>query len=121
MLLTKEQKRAFVASAHHKKPVVTIGAKGLTEPVVTEIELALTHHELLKIKVQGADRETCHQIAEEIVAKSNAALIQEIGHIIVIYRETPKKKTKPKSTLYKTGDRRYSIKTPRSRRPSSKD
>jgi len=94
MLLTKEQKRAFAALAHHKKPIVTIGAKGLTDAVLAEIDLALNHHELMKIKMQGVERDDRHPMAETICSQLNATLILEIGQILVVFREAVKKKSK---------------------------
>ena len=79
------------AQAHTLNPVVMIGQSGLTKPVLTEIELALDHHELIKIKVR-AEREQRQQIKDEICAATGAEFIQSIGQILVIYRINPDKK-----------------------------
>jgi RNA-binding protein len=57
MSITEKQKRWLKKQSHHLKPVVTLGQHGLTEAVLAEIELALSHHELLKVKVNAGDRE----------------------------------------------------------------
>ena len=54
--LTNPQKRQLKALAHPRKPVVIIGDNGLTDAVMQEIEIALDHHELIKIRVNAEDR-----------------------------------------------------------------
>ncbi len=66
-----------------------IGQSGLTEAVLSEIELALDNHELIKIKIQSDDRDLRSQISAEICSKTEAEFIQSIGKIIVIYRKNP--------------------------------
>ena len=56
--LSTKQKQFLKGLAHHLNPVVMLGGNGLTEGVLAEIENALNHHELIKVKVAGADRET---------------------------------------------------------------
>ena len=53
MTLTGKQKNYLRGVAHSLNPVVMIGGKGLTESVMKEIELALEHHELIKVKLPG--------------------------------------------------------------------
>ena len=55
--LTSEQCRFLKALAHQRNPVVMIGNNGLTEAVLREIAINLAAHELIKIRVQGDDRE----------------------------------------------------------------
>ena len=56
-VLTAAQTRFLRGQAHDLKAMLQIGGKGLTDAVVAEVELALEHHELIKIKVAAADRE----------------------------------------------------------------
>ncbi len=81
-------KKKFRAAAHSLKPVVMIGQSGLTAAVLAEIELTLTHHELIKIKIR-AEREERKQISEKICLDTRAELIQIIGACAVIYRLNP--------------------------------
>ena len=67
------------------KPVVIVGQKGLQESVFNEIELALDHHELIKIKL-GADRETRKQFITDIGTRTGAELVQSIGQTASFYR-----------------------------------
>lgn len=87
MPLTPAQKRTLKQSAHHLKPVVIIGAKGLTENVQLEIERALLDHELIKIKIHADSRESRKAMIEEICKERDAEFIHQIGHIAIIYRE----------------------------------
>ncbi|MEI6145561.1 MAG: ribosome assembly RNA-binding protein YhbY [Methylococcales bacterium] len=83
-------KKKLRADAHTLKPVVTIGQSGLTAPVLAEIELALDHHELIKVKIR-AERDSRKLISEQIHNETGAEIIQSIGQIVVIYRLNPKK------------------------------
>jgi RNA-binding protein len=83
-------KKKLKSDAHSLKPVVMIGQSGLTDAVLAEIELALDHHELIKIKIR-AERDERKLISEKICTATHAEAIQSIGQIIVIYRLNPKK------------------------------
>jgi len=90
--LNSKQVRYLRSLAHHRRAVVTLGSQGLTPPVLAEIEQALAHHELLKIRINSGDREARHSILEEICEATGAAAVQEIGRMVVIYRgaKTPR-------------------------------
>ena len=92
MKLTNKQKQYLKGLAHPLKPVVQLGANGFTEGVLAEIENALNHHELIKVKVPTDDRETKALIFEAIVRETGATKLQTIGHTIVLYRQSPEKK-----------------------------
>jgi RNA-binding protein len=89
-MLSKDKKRSFVLQSHALKPVVMIGNKGLTENVLAEIDIALNHHELIKIKI-AADRDSREILIQEIIQKTGAELIQSIGQTASIYRKKPEK------------------------------
>ncbi len=92
--LTTKQKQHLKGLAHHLKPVVLLGQHGLTEGVIAEIELALTHHELIKVKVATEDRETKKLVIEAILRETNASKVQVIGHTLVMYRPSDEQKIK---------------------------
>jgi len=73
--------------SHHLTPVVLLGAKGLTDPVHAEIELALDSHELIKIKLSSKDKAEKDLLTDAICKKHKAILVNQIGHIIAIYRK----------------------------------
>ncbi len=91
MPLTPNQKRQLKSLAHHLKPVVMVGQHGLTENVLNEIGIALDVHELIKVRVSGADREERKAMLETIGKECQAELIQSIGHVAVFFRRNAKK------------------------------
>jgi RNA-binding protein len=88
MNLTTKQKQHLKGLAHNLKPVVMLGANGLTEGVLAEIDSALTHHELIKVKVAGADRELKNAIVDAIVRETQSTKVQLIGHVLVLFRHS---------------------------------
>lgn len=80
-------KQTLKSKAHHLKPVVLLGAKGLTPAVVDETHLALLSHELIKIKINGAEKADRQAIAAEICNQLKAELVQLIGNTAIIYRK----------------------------------
>ncbi|MBX4132880.1 ribosome assembly RNA-binding protein YhbY [Frischella sp. Ac48] len=92
MNLSNKQKQYLKGEAHHLKPLVMIGANGLTEGVMAEIENALTYHELIKIKVSAEDRETKKLICEAIIRESGATQIQLIGSILTLFKPSKEQK-----------------------------
>jgi RNA-binding protein len=90
--ITPAQRRFLRAQAHSLNPVVMTGDAGLTENVVKEIELALSCHELIKIKVQSGDKAVREEMLAEICASTGAAAVQHIGKTLVVYRPAEKPK-----------------------------
>ncbi|WP_113907368.1 ribosome assembly RNA-binding protein YhbY [Aliidiomarina celeris] len=86
MQLTNKQKQFLKGEAHALKPVVQLGGNGLTEGVLAEIELAIEHHELIKVKVPEEDRDLRAAILTTIATHTGAGLVQTIGKIGVFYR-----------------------------------
>lgn len=84
--LSTKQKQFLKGLAHHLSPVVMLGGNGLTEGVLAEIDNALNHHELIKVKIAGADRETKQLIIDAIMRETQSSNVQTIGHILVLYR-----------------------------------
>lgn len=92
MNLSTKQKQHLKGLAHALKPVVLMGANGLTEAVLAEVEIALDHHELIKVKVASEDRETKLLIIDAIVRETKAEKVQVIGKTLVLYRQSEQKK-----------------------------
>lgn len=80
-------KQALKAKAHHIKPVVMLGAKGLTPSVISEADTALLTHELIKIKINGAEKPERQAIVHELCQQLDADLVQLIGHVAILYRK----------------------------------
>ncbi len=85
--LTNNQKKYLRGIAHGLNPMIMIGANGITESLMTELESTLAHHEILKIKIASADRDERKQMIEHIISESGALLVQSVGKICVIYRQ----------------------------------
>ncbi len=78
------------AQAHNLSPVVIIGDKnGLTDEVLAEIDRSLKAHELIKIRAATDDRDARELWMEKICERLDAHAIQQIGKILVVYRENP--------------------------------
>lgn len=98
MSLNKKQIQHLKGVAHPLKPVVLLGNNGLTEAVVAEIDYALNHHELIKVKIPTDDKENKALIVEAICRETKSTQVQVIGKTLVIYRESAEKKIRiPKS------------------------
>lgn len=87
--LTPVARRALRARAHHLRPVVTVGAGGLTPAVLEEIDARLKRHELIKVRVAGERREERETLIGSICSALDARPVQHIGRILVLYRENP--------------------------------
>lgn len=92
MNLSNKQKQYLKGLAHPIKPVVQLGGNGFTEGVLAEIESALAHHELIKVKIPTDDREEKQMIMDAIVRETGAVKVQTIGHILVIFKSSEEKK-----------------------------
>lgn len=92
MSLTSAQIRALKKLAHPLKPVVIVGQRGLGENVLNEIASNLDIHELIKVKLAGADKHERERLCTEIAEGLSASLVQVIGRMAVLYRANPKKK-----------------------------
>lgn len=89
--LSIAERKAFRADAHHLDPVVMIGNDGLTPAVKKETEAALNAHGLIKIRVLGDDRAARDAIYQQLADELNAAPIQHIGKLLVLWRPQPEK------------------------------
>jgi len=87
--LSERQRRHLRGLAHPLKPVVRLGAAGLTDAVARETERALGDHELIKVKAPGGDREARDALFSALAARTTSALVQRIGNVAVLYRPHP--------------------------------
>lgn len=89
LILTPQERQHLKGEAHKLNPVVLMGADGLSEAVVREVDRALTAHGLIKVRVPGDDREERERIFTELAGRLSAARVQAIGKILVLYRPMP--------------------------------
>ena len=117
MALTAKRRSELRAQAHKLDPVVIIGDKGLTDEVLAEIDRSLNAHELIKVRAATADRDAREIFFGKICEALGAEEVQEIGKILVVYRENPD----PGPSAQKSAARDDKVKRtsrPRSRTPS---
>jgi len=86
-MLSPAERKELKARAHKLEPVVLIGAKGLTDEVVKEVELALKAHELIKVRAPGLERDARAVTFQALCERTGAQAVQEIGKVCVIYRK----------------------------------
>jgi putative YhbY family RNA-binding protein len=84
--LTARERAHLKARAHSLEPLVHVGTSGVTDALIAEIERALTAHELIKIRAGGADREARAAMFEEICKRTDAAVVQSVGKVVVLWR-----------------------------------
>ena len=87
--LSPARRRELKARAHALDPVVLVGGSGLSVRVLAEIDRSLKIHELIKVRVNGADRSTREAILDEICRQTGAQAVQHIGKVLVLFRENP--------------------------------
>lgn len=106
--LSVAERKAHRADAHHLDPVVMIGNDGLTPAVKKETDAALSAHALIKVRVLGDDRDAREAIFQQLAEELNAAPIQHIGKLLVLWRPKPKK-TRTEDEDRKPGPREYKV------------
>ena len=89
--LSPAQRKVHRADAHHLEPVVMVGGDGLTDAVRKECDQALAAHGLIKVRVFSDDRAAREAMLAELAASLNAAPIQHIGKLLVLWRPIPPK------------------------------
>lgn len=97
MELSIKQRKYLKALAHGLRPVIMVGDKGLSDNVRHETDLAISHHELIKVKFAVGDRDLRDQMITELAEPLDLTLVQRIGNIAVFYR--------PRPASYKAGKR----------------
>jgi putative YhbY family RNA-binding protein len=85
--LSPTERRALRAAAHHLNPTAAIAGKGLTPAVLKEIDISLKAHELIKVKLHGIERDDRAALLAEICEQLDCAPVQQIGNILVLWRQ----------------------------------
>jgi RNA-binding protein len=88
-MLTSKEKRRLRQVAHHLQPIVTIAERGVTDGLLEEARRALTDHELIKAKINVADRAVRQELGAALAAQCEAEIVQMIGKVWVLYRPNP--------------------------------
>jgi putative YhbY family RNA-binding protein len=121
LTITPTQRKTLKGDAHDLNPVVMIGNDGLTPAVIKEAKLAISHHGLIKIRVFGDDREARIAIYEELCDKLDAAPVQHIGKLLVIWR--PKDELEVESTKLGRSSKqtKKTLQAPRTKRQPNRE
>jgi RNA-binding protein len=119
--LTPPERRALRAKAHHLHPVVSVGQHGLTAAVLHEIDVNLIAHELVKVRVFNDDRAARDALLLSICSELDAAPVQHIGKLLVVWRPSPDRAKLPveKPKRARTTPASAAKKAPQVRRPRS--
>lgn len=86
LTLTSAQTRFLRGQAHDLKAILQVGGKGISESLVGEVDNALEHHELIKLKIAAEDRQARDTMIDELTRRADACLVQRIGHTAILYR-----------------------------------
>ena len=90
--LTAAQTRFLRGQAHDLKALLQIGNKGVTPAFIAELDGVLEQHELVKVKVAGEDRDARDAMISDLADRTDAALVQRIGHTAVLYRPSKERR-----------------------------
>lgn len=96
--IDKASLKVLRQQAHALKPVVRLGQHGLTDAVLAELDIALAHHELVKVKLAADDGAARAEQLAALMQGCGAALVQRIGHTATLYRRKP-----PAASTKRTG------------------
>jgi RNA-binding protein len=78
--------------AHDLNPIFQVGKGGVNDHLIRHIEEALEVRELIKVTVLNNSGEDRKEVGTELAEKAKAELVQVIGKIIVLYKESREQK-----------------------------
>ena len=87
MTLSNQQRKALKAKAHHLKPLIRIGQKGITDTLIEETIQTLDRHELIKVHIAQDDRQERKQSAEIVAKRCDATIVHQIGKTCILFKE----------------------------------
>jgi len=91
--LTPRERAHLKARAHALEPRVQVGHSGITDALTREVDRALAAHELIKVKILDADRDVRAGIAAALCQNTDAALVQSVGKVFILWRPKPQEPT----------------------------
>jgi len=91
-MLTGKQKRFLRAKAHHLSPIFQVGKGGVNDNMIKQIGEALEVRELLKVTILQNCEQDKDEVAQVISKGTKAHVVQKIGNIIVVYKESRENK-----------------------------
>ncbi|MDA7026866.1 ribosome assembly RNA-binding protein YhbY [Bacillus sp. CLL-7-23] len=91
-MLTGKQKRYLRREAHHLTPIFQVGKGGVNDNMIKQISEALEARELLKVSVLQNCDQPKEEVRDALVSGTRAELVQTIGNMIVLYKESKENK-----------------------------
>lgn len=91
MEMNTKQIKHLKSLGHKLNPIVTVGQHGMKESINTELEIALNHHQLVKVKVNIGDRDLRDDLINTLSETHSAELVQRIGNVALFYRKNKEK------------------------------
>ncbi|WP_338470321.1 ribosome assembly RNA-binding protein YhbY [Niallia sp. XMNu-256] len=91
-MLTGKQKRFLRSKAHHLNPIFQVGKGGVNENMIKQVSEALEARELLKVSILQNCEDEKDDVAKALAGGTKAELVQIIGNIIVLYKESKENK-----------------------------
>jgi RNA-binding protein len=92
--LTGRQRRELRARGHSLTAIVQVGKEGVTDALVKALDVALTTHELVKVKIGQSSPIDRHEAATELSTRTESAVAQVLGNTVLLYRENPEEEEK---------------------------
>ena len=87
MTLNNQQRKNLKAKAHHLKPLIRIGQKGITDNLIEEALQTLDRHELIKVHIAQDDRQLRRDCADELASRCKAIIVHQIGKTCILFKE----------------------------------
>ncbi|OJH00921.1 RNA-binding protein [Staphylococcus hominis] len=91
-MLTGKQKRYLRSLAHNINPIFQIGKAGINDNMISQIDETLENRELIKIHILQNNFDDKNDLAQTLSQATNSEVVQVIGSMIVIYRESQENK-----------------------------
>jgi RNA-binding protein len=91
--LTTRERAHLKARAHGLEPVVKVGQAGVSQAVAAEADRALTAHELIKVRIDGSDRDARVTLGDDLATRTDAAVVSRVGKVLVLWRPRPESAT----------------------------
>jgi RNA-binding protein len=90
-MLSDAQRKYLRRLGHDLNPVVLVGNSGLSPNLIAELDGALAHHELVKVRARVGDRDVRDELLAELASSTRSEMVQRIGHVALFYRANPEK------------------------------
>lgn len=90
MALTSKQRAHLRSLAHHLKPILQVGADGISDAFLRELDTAFNTRELMKVKVLQTAPLDVDEAADAVRdGLRDVHVVQTVGHTMVLYRRFP--------------------------------